>query len=246
MLKKINYTGRRKILKNEATFSIHKEENNVSFDVNFKLDTTDIPDHASLYVEAYYQETRQRFSFGRIDEQKPPKDRLLNEINLSGNTLFRILIVDEESAHGKLLASGEQFRVWEDDKNNSQSLIAVEVKDLGSEVWKIEFDDCGEPELCIDRKIPDAINRISDDIFFQSLILPAAFREILTWYFWQGDEFGGEKRERWMEFAEVYGGKIPKHLEDQESIVKWVDEVVMAFSSQFKLCEKFVEKLEDK
>lgn len=244
MLRKFNYTGRTRIEKSEALFSISDEGPNKSFDVIFNLDIEDFPASAALYVEAYYKETRQRFSYGLVFEQKPPSNRLLDQIDLSGETQFRVIVVDESDAHGKILASGDGFRAGAENKGNSESLIAVEVKDLGSEVWRVEIEADGTPELCIDRKIPNAINKLSDDKLFQSLVLPAAFRQILMYFMWNGEDDESEAKERWMEFAEKYGGKKP-YLEDTSDTLRWIDEVVSAFSSKFKFCEHALTILED-
>ena len=208
------------------------------------MDIDSFPDSASLYIEAYYKETRQRFSFGTVTEQKPPTSRLLDEIDLSGDTLFRVIVVDESTVQGKILASGDGFRAGAENKGSSESLIAVEVKDLGSEVWKVEIEDDGTPELCINTNIPNAINRLTDDRLFQSLILPAAFRQILMYFMWNGEDAESESKDLWMEFAEKYGGKKPI-LEDTNDTLRWIDEVVSAFSLNFKFCEHALSILED-
>jgi len=244
MLRKFNYTGRTRIEKSEALFSISAESQFKNFDVVFNLDIESFPESAALYIEAYYKETRQRFSFGLVTEQKPPSSRLLDEIDLSGDTLFRVIVVDESDVHGKILASGDGFRAGAENKGNSESLIAVGLGDLGSEIWRVEIEADGTPELCLNKKIPNAINRLTEDRLFQSLILPAAFRQILMYFMWNGEDDESDAKELWMEFAEKYGGKKP-FLEDTSDTLRWIDEVVSAFSSKFKFCEQALSILED-
>ncbi|MRJ45811.1 hypothetical protein KF946_12165 [Idiomarina loihiensis] len=244
MLRKLNFTDRKKIERREAIFSITENGANREFEVLFDLDLKGIPENASLYVEGYHKETRQRYSFGTVATQKPPSNRLLDEIDLSGETLFRVLIIDESGMHGKILASGEGFTAGGSSTGDAKSLLAVEVKDLGHEVWKLEFNHELEPELYLDRKIPDAINRISDDQLFQSLIIPAAFRQILAFYLWESEDLESEIRDEWMKFAEIFGGKPPHENDDVTEKFMWIDEVISGFSEKYRFCEGLVEVLE--
>lgn len=245
MLRKFNFTNRKKIEQKEAAFTISDTGNVKEFDVVFDLDLKDIPSDSSLYVEAYYRETRQRYSYGTVATQKPPSNRKLDQIDLSGETLFRVLIIDESGVHGKILASGEGFSSGGDTGGDPKELLAVEVKDLGQEVWKLEFNDELEPELYLDRKIPDAIDRITSDQVFQSLVIPMAFRQVLAFYLWESEDLESEMREEWMKFAEVFGGKQPDENDDVLQKLGWIDEVVTGFSEKYSFCERLVDVLEN-
>lgn len=247
MQRTFNYTGRKKIDSHEALFSFSGSEEKPAFDVIFNFDEKLYPDDASLYVEAYYKETRQRYSFGKIAGVTPPKDRLLSQIDLSGATLFRVLIVDESGSHGMLLASGEGFRadkVGNEDKERS-SILTVASKPLGQLTWKVEFETGGIPELLVNNSIPNAIEKIRSDPVFQSLILPAALRQVLMYYLWNDcDDQEDEVYDRWMEFSENFVDVKPDS-KDPLTLMDWIDEVVLSFSAQFDMCDRLLHSIKE-
>lgn len=241
MQRTFNYTGRKKIDKGEALFSFSGPEKSLSFDVEFRINEEGFPADAKLYVEAYYKETRQRYDFGYISRIAPPKDRSLSEIDLSGSTLFRVLVVDESGTRGLLLASGDGFRADKDineDKDKS-SLLAVTKKPLGQLTWRVDFNSGNAmPELYLNENIPNVIDKMKADPYFQSLILPAALREVLAYYLWNGYE-DSEFAEKWMQFAELFGGDKPES-DDPLELMNWVDDIVSEFSTKFNFCDRLV------
>lgn len=190
MQRTLNYTQRKRIEQKQAQFSFSDEDSEVpEFDVTFNLDFSDYPADATLYVEAYHKETRQRFSYGKVSRITPPQNRNLGQIDLSGPILFRVIIVDESGNHGLLLASGEGFRADEgEDKDRRSSLLSVALRPLQQTPWKVEFETGGPPELSLNRSIPNALEKMRTDPVFQSLILPAALRQVLTFYMWNEDD----------------------------------------------------------
>ena len=240
MQRTFNYTGRRKIARTEALFSLQGPPESPSFSVLFKIDTKSFPEDALLYVEAYYKETRQRFRFGVVSRIAPPEDTRLSDIDLSGPTLFRIIIVDESDSHGLLLASGEAFRAGEGDENKDKtSILTVVQRPLGNETWKIEFETGGTPELVLNNSIPDAIEKMKSDPYFQSLVLPAALRQVLMYILWNENDQDEEICEKWISFAKNLGGDMPYDA-DPVSLMVWIDNVVADFSTEFNLCERLL------
>ena len=73
-----------------------------SFDAEFEF-LQRFPDDSAIYVEAYYKETLQRFSFGTVGNVTRPADRTLSAVDLTGTTLFRVRVVDESGRIGRLL-----------------------------------------------------------------------------------------------------------------------------------------------
>ena len=243
MQRTLNYTGRRKIEKKEALFSFTEEADGVpEFNVLFSFDEAEYPADASIYVEAHHKETRQRYDFGKISKITPPADRKLKEIDLSGPTLFKVLIVDESGRHGLLLASGEEFRADADNKDdeNKSSLLAVVTRPLGQLTWTVEFETGGMPELCLNSRIPNAIEKMRLDPIFQALILPAALRQVLTYYLWNNDdEEDSESCQHWMAFSKLFAESKPES-DDPSDLLNWIDEVVEGFTTRFDLSDRLV------
>jgi hypothetical protein len=245
MQKTLNHTGRKKIRERAAVFTLAKAAGEAPlFDVSFHFDVVEFPADARLYVEAYHKETRQRFDFGTLANIRVPANRKLDEIDLSGPTRFRVIIVNERGRHGLLLASGEGFSADEPGEENEESkssLMAVVTRPLGQKAWCVSFAVGGKPELCLNENIPNAIEKMKTDSLFQSLILPAALKEVLTYYAWN-DEEEGDHVEQWMALAGFYAEPKPGTT-DPNDLLKWIDEVVEGFVLHFGFCDKLVDSL---
>jgi len=247
MQRTINHTGRRKIDAKELQINIQEQENGVPvFDVDFSLNREKLSDNASIYIEAYQRNTLQRFEFGTVGEILKPENRELDQLDLTSLALFRIRIVDETEHLGRLIASAERLKPEGDnDEDQRSSLLVVRSRPLGQQTWKIEFDTGGKPELCINSRIPNAIGQLKNNPQFQSLILPAAFRQVLMFFLWNDDEEEGGVAEQWIVFAEHLAGEKPPE-NDPLQLVNWIDDVVDRFSEAFELCDILLHKLEEK
>jgi len=247
MQQTLNYTNRKRIEKHEALFSF--VENGVEvpeFNVLFKFDPEAYPADASLYVEAHHNETRQRFGFGKISRITPPKNRKLDELDLSGSIHFSVLIVDETGKHGLLLASGTGFKADTDDgeENNRSSILTVRsTSNLGQLPWKIEIVSGELPTLYLNSSIPNAIEKMRIDPVFQSLILPAALKEILTFYLWNEDQ-ESEEAKQWLAFAVTFAEPTPES-KDPSEMLEWVEEVVLGFAKRFDLSDRLVNNIRE-
>ncbi|MFQ3246618.1 MAG: hypothetical protein ACI9SP_003271 [Arenicella sp.] len=246
MQRTFNYTGRKRIEQTEALFSFSGPEDLPSFNVEFKINEHDFPLESSLYVEAYYKETRQRYDFGKISKIVPPADRSLTKVDLSGSTLFRVLIVDESESQGLLLASGSSFRADGDsnEEKDRSSILTVVKKPMGQLTWRVDFDTGGPPELCLNTNIPNVIDKMRTDPHFQALVLPAALRQVLMYFLWNEDDLDNEAVGKWMVFAEYFGEEKPEST-DPSTLMDWVDNVVSEFSMKFTLCDRLLKAVEE-
>jgi len=246
MQRSINHTGRRKIEVKELQINLQEQENGIpAFDVDFSLNRDRLPDDASIYIEAYQRNTLQRFAFGTVSDIRKPENRQLDQLDLSGPLLFRIRIVDESEHLGRLIASADKLKPESDNEEDERSsLLVVRSRPLGQQTWKLEFDTGGKPELVVNTRIPDAIGQIRNNPQFQSLILPAAFREVLMYFLWNEDDVEGSVAGQWVAFAEQMAGERPSE-NDPLQITNWIDEVVVRFSDAFELCDILLHKMEE-
>jgi hypothetical protein len=241
-----NYTERSKIEKSHVTFSIADGgDETPEFNVVFNFDPSKIsaPERARVFVEAHYKETRQRFDFGTVAAITPPKNRRLDRIDLSGPTLFDVLIVDESGKNGRLIARGDAFHVAaEDDESAKNSLLSIRRFQLGQVPWKVEFTPGNPPELLVNRAIPGIVERAKTDRLFQALVFPAALREILIHYLWNDEDEEDEHFGRWIRFAEMMTEDQKPDSLDPSEIIAWVDRVVAGFAERFHLVDLMVDK----
>lgn len=249
MLRTINYTGRSKISRDEVRITLTAEIGmEPSFDAEFEF-LQRFPDDSAIYVEAYYKETLQRFSFGTVGNVTRPADRALSAVDLTGTTLFRVRVVDESGQIGRLLGAAEALRPeGSDDEDNSESLMTLKTGPLEALPWKVEArtDGC-KPCLIINNRIPDALNRAKSDPSFYSLILPGALQQVLYQFLLnQPDEEDTEANEqwgRWMEMATKLESEPPETT-DFDELSSWVERVVEAFCKREDMTSALVNHLE--
>lgn len=246
MQRTINHTGRRKIARNEVRISLNEEPDKPpQFDIDFALNSTNLPGDAAVFVEAYHRNTLQRFSFGIVSQLHPPAERVLDQLDLSGPILFRVHIVDESAHLGRLVASVEGLKPQGDEvAENRASMMTLKSRPLDQQTWKVNIPDDGKPELVINNAIPDALGQLKNNPMFQALILPAALRQVLIHYLWVNEFEECTIQEQWLNFAQLLHSERP-HTADVSEIMNWVDEVVERFSQRFELCEMLKLKMEE-
>ncbi len=246
MQKTINHTGRRRIELSELRITLNTAADGVpEFSVDFSLNKKGLPDGARIYIEAYHKNTLQRFSFGQVDRISTPESTRLDQLDLSGPVLFRALVVDESEHVGRLIAKAESLRPEGDKEQDSKaSLLTVRSGPLGQVTWRIDFETGGKPQLCINSKIPNAVDQIKGNPMFQSLVLPAALRQVLLHYLWDDDE-DNKEADDWLRFAEDIALERPAE-KDPLTLTNWVEDVVEIFSKRFELCDLLITAMEGK
>jgi hypothetical protein len=180
MMRRLNYTGRRRIPRSRVTVRLVPEPDGVwAFDAGFDLSGYDFPPESSVYVEAYNATSYMRFAFGTVGAYAAPEDRRLTEITPSPLPKFRLKVVDNRERHGMLLAVADKLVPLrpEEDETHKQSLLPVDFRDLGERIWRLDLSDW--PVLELNRRIADLgeVARSADS--FLALVYPEVVRRIL-------------------------------------------------------------------
>ena len=246
MQRTINHTGRRKLERSEVGIKLTEKPGEApSFDAEFSLKNDNLPSDAAVYLEAYSSNTLQRFDCGTVAEITEPVDRTLDKIDLTAKTLFRVRIVDESAHIGRLVASVQGLKAEGDDEPEDRaSLMTLASRPLGQQTWRINISEADKPELVINSSIPNSMGQLKDNPLFQALILPAAFKQVLLFYVWDGQFEDGTPQAQWLALGEHFAGEKP-HTDDPSELNGWVDTVVDRFSEKFELCEMVNLKLEE-
>jgi hypothetical protein len=242
MLRTFNYTGRQRIHQNEASFHVESSPGaSPSFSAAINLVKKNYPEDASIYIDVWYKETRQRFFFGTVAHVTPPDSTSLDSVELTESIQFRVMVVDEKGKHALLLGEGTFRIAGEDpDEQDRKSLVSVLARDLGPLPWKVEFDEETRPMLCINRNIPNPIEKMRSDPVFQALVLPAAMREIFPRVIFSDDvDPDSEVYRQWTAFALTFTDQSPDDL-DGEAQQDWIDDVVHEFCVNFDLVDRLI------
>jgi len=247
MKRRFNYTGRKKIPRENVSITLIRDRDGKprAFSASINLNGLDLPADARAYVEAYHRDEMKRFDFRTAGNIQPP-DTDLTGLAYSENLKFRVLVVDKTGTHGKILAHADRIRL--EAPSDKKSILEVEFRDIGQQVWKVEFTgDEGAPILVISNKIPNIQNIAKSDSRFIMDVYPSALREaFIHMFFIDGVDSvtdpSLEWHKDWLEFArivlpesppqEIYRPGENADSEVKEEWLEWVDKVVAEFCSQ--------------
>jgi hypothetical protein len=263
MIRKFNYTGRKKIERKDISIRLVKDKTlHPYFDLKLDLDTSNFSDDPELYVEAYDKSSFMRFRCGTLKRPLFPEDRHLYDIHSTDAISFRVKLVDPLAQHGKILAVADRLTSVGESPEDSRRimLLPVTYDDLGPEIWNLDFRNTG-PVLIVNQKIDVmSITEIvkTDDLFF-SLVYPSVLREILIQILLIGDDFESDDPESWQNLWLKFVENLPEvpnitesdEFEDLENpsnyefFRKWIDDdAIPAFCRKYGIKGKFESEME--
>jgi len=256
MIRKFNYTGRKKIERNNISIRLIKDNSpHPYFDLKISVSADDFPDDSELFVEAYDRSSFMRFKCGTLKNPVLPEDRHLTAIHSTDAILFRVKVVDPSAHHGRILAVADRLTSIGESQEDSKhiSLLPVTYEDLDKEIWKLDFRDTG-PVLILNKKIESVnVTEIvkTSDLFF-SLVYPSVLREILVRILVIDDAFEEDDPELWQNLWLAFVENLPEvpkitdsyefenFSSNHDFFLIWIDDdVIPAFCKKYMIKEKF-------
>lgn len=231
-----------------------------SFEVKADLSEMDFKSKAKVYVEAYHRTDSKRFDFGTVEKPEKPDETRVQEFGYDQEIQFRLLVVDEEEEFKKILGIADKIKAENNDidsEKGSKSILPVSFRDLGRQVWKLEYGEAGgAPGLVINRSIPMIEQIAKTDPSFIMYVYPTVVKELFNKIiFVDGidaiDDIDDDWKVEWLEFARnlVGNSELPEFLEnkgqDFEEKEIWINEVVSAFCDNRKEWGEFLKRLEE-
>ena len=251
MIRKFNYTGRKKIKRADVRIDLRRDEDEKRFfNAMLQLGDMSLPPGAHVYLEAYHRSGYQRYDFGTVGDRRTPPDRKLSNFSESALPLFRVKVVDNSTTHGRILASVDKIRAEsiEDTPADSQSLLFVEYDDLGSKIWQLDLD--GDwPLLKLNQRVDEISLVASSDNRFLSLVYPEVFRQILKRIVIEDEHTDPDCDDDWPSLwlklaCSLPGISVPPQVSKPQQIV-WIEQAVESFCSNFNMLEKFVLSMQE-
>lgn len=248
MIKRVNSTGRRRIPRDHVTIEVY-DGNPRTFDAAVDLKDFDAPPDAAVVLEATCagSNTISRFEWGTIKQLLPPQDRQLTELH-GTNVFFSLKVIDRSELVGRLLGVADRIRPLKGGVKTAtgrRGILPVEKKDLGDELWQLEFRT-EDVYLMVNERIPELVDRIRFDPSLYTLIYPSIIRQVLSRAFDEEVE-DEEEGDRWPSHWLLFGRRLhPEQLkhpgpDEDEEREEWVEEVVAAFCREHSLREKFLQ-----
>ena len=249
-VRRFNYTGRRRIELQRVSIELQEPQDGgtPTFTAELDLSEVDLPSDAPLVIIAQRDRTAMRFPWGTAGAPTPPEDRRLVDVPV--NPHFRVTVLAPDGS-GKLLALADQIHPTR--ANRRESLLWLEEKDLGQEVWRLDFPDSdgSNPTLQVNRNIPEISNLASRDDVFLAPLVPEILRSILARALLVEDIDPAEPDTqtswgRWMGFTRrFYAADYPEidvdGNRDRTSVSNWIEAAVAAFTRErFPASDRFV------
>jgi hypothetical protein len=249
-MKRFNYTGRKKILRDDVKIRLHGSfDDKPVVDVSLDLDDYDFPTDGMVYLEPQRKTRFMRIPLGRSAHNLRENGLTLDEFDDADGLKFRVKVVDD--AKGLLLGIAEGLCPYDkDDKQdkNQQSILPVSCTDLSSYgvLWRVDFDD-NEATLQVEKELGSKEQLVRSS-WFQGFILPSAMHQILSRIMLEGawdSELtdSDEWATAWLLFAEQLGaGKPPSEDSDTQTKMEWVDMAVGLVVRRINARQKAIEE----
>lgn len=245
MIRKFNYTDRRRIAQSRIRITLQRDGDDLLFEPLIDLDGIDLPADARVYLEAWYRTTSMRFACGTTGDLRLPRDRRLNALESRNVIHFRLKVVDESDRHHRILAVADGIRVSERDEGAGEIVTLLPVsfsEDLGQLLWNVRFEASG-PVLELNHHL-ESIERIARlDPLFVAAVYPSAVREVLSRALLVEEvdpaEESGEWWDLWLRWARALTSEaLPDAESDPESKGIWIEEVVRAFATRHSMLDR--------
>lgn len=257
MQRRFNYTGRQRIRKKDLSFTIAADvEGYENFYADLQLGNYNLPPDAEVWVEAYDRNALMRFPFGTVAEPNNETPTVLTDFRDSDSFYFRVKVVDA-LRRSRLLAVADSVSPSDrqDEDGAARSLLSVTTRDLGSVPWKLEYQPADHPLLVINNRIDAGKSLARSNLFFQALVLPAIFEQVLRQILLEQKYVPAAApddddlwKEGWLEFAGCLPGNtllsIDQEIPDDEK-EKWIEDARIGFCMDINAIYKVKSELKE-
>jgi hypothetical protein len=251
MIRKINFTGRKKIRRSKVRVDILRDaQARRIFNIYIDLSEMGLDPEARVYVEAYHRTGYQRFDFGTVGQRKMPEDRRLSRFADSILPLFRVKAVDRRSTHGRILAVLDRIRPESVDNQpaGSHSLLFVEYDDLGNKIWQLDLE--GDwPVLKLNPKVDEISLVASSDQEFSALVYPEVLRQTLTRILLEEEHTDPHCDDDWLSLwlklaVDLPGVGDPPASKGEQAV--WIDKATEGFAAKLDLLNRFNQSFQNR
>ena len=243
-IRRLNYTGRRRLAERDIEVRVQETETGLWFDAGLDLEEYRLPAEARVFVEAYRQHSWMRFDYGTVGSIRPPRERYLTEFASPEGILFRVKVVRTDEPAGLLVAEARAVKPEFSEEENEERVCILPVRSdpgLEHEVFRMEFGD--RPTLLVSQRIGDWRELVRRPAF-AALAYPTVLKEILTRVLLVEEYFDTDDphdwRSEWLVYATGLPGTGPvPHEEDVDLLCDWVETAVTSFCRHFGIMDRF-------
>jgi len=249
MIRRFNYTGRKKIPRSKVSISLNEgPEKTLTFDATVDFEGLPVPPSANIFIEAHRRAYFKRFSCGTVSAPKFSGRRILEGLDSNALVRFRVKVVDKK---GRIVAVADNIipRRVEEEAADRLCLLPVDFVDLGHAIWRLDLES-DWPTLQLNKNMEDIREVARSDNTFLALVFPEVVRQVFYKIIVEEDHTDPETdpdewMSGWLRFAvDLLGKKQMPSSGQSEPIkqekLKWIEDAVEAFCSNNQTLEKFV------
>ena len=249
MIRKLNYTGRQKILVKDVRTTTRRVKSNLH-KAHLSLDLTryrpDLPPDAVVFFEAYTRTRVERYKVGIVHELDEIVEfecslEPFTDVEVEG-IHFRIKIVDQSGKHGRIVRIADRIprHSQESADRHRKSILGVSYDDLGDRLWQLDLETGNMPYLILNENLaaPHRLAR-ENDLFF-ALVYPQAVEHVLQEVLldspdsedYSDSDDEDDWRFLWTQFALKLCGasSVPRGAEQRK---EFIDDCVKAFCTRY-------------
>lgn len=248
MIRRINHTGRRRILREHVSIVVDDRRKPATFTAQLTLDGFKFNSDARVVIEAYRGSGGLwiGYDWGRVSALRKPPTATLDGFDSVEGLLFRVRVIAVHEPH-KILGEADKipFMPAGETPTKKQPLIKTLPADLGDLVWDVDFDE-ETPVLRINRTLGNW-QAVAYDKSFRALVYPAMLREILTKILivenWSGDAGDDDWRAQWLKFGHKLVPGYAESIDDERGKWEFIDAAAHAVAREVRATECFLSHL---
>jgi len=249
MIRRFNYTGRKKIPRSKVSISLNEgPAKTLTFDATVDFEGLPVPPSANIYIEAHRRGYFKRFSCGTVSAPKFTARRILAGLDSNALVRFRVKAVDKK---GRIVAVADNIipRRTEEEAAEKLYLLPVDFVDLGHAIWRLDLES-DWPTLQLNKNMEDIREVARSDNTFLALVFPEVVRQVFYKIIVEEDHTDPETdpddwMSGWLRYAANLLGKkqMPSSGQSEpikQEKLKWIEDAVEAFCSNNQTLEKFI------
>jgi hypothetical protein len=247
MIKRVNFTGRRRIARTRVHIELFDGEPR-TFSATIDLSELGFKPDAAVYLDAMCagSSTVERFHCGEVGKLRPILNWPLMETN-GENIYFTLKIVDRKNRFGRIHGIAENIRPEPTGKETpagKRGILPIEARDLGEELWQLEFKS-HDVFLLVNQDVPGLVERARTDPLFFAVVYPEVVRRVLTAAFVENADIE-EDDDRWPIAWLKFGKALhplhaapPTGSEREEERQEWIEDVIEAFCKKHQMKSQY-------
>jgi len=268
MIKRVNFTGRKRIARNRVQIEVFDGEPR-TFNATIDLNDLGFKPDAAVVLEAMCAGSNvvERFECGEVGKLRMILNWPLHEIG-GENLFFTLKVVDRTKRFGRIRGLAENIRpaavARSGDRTTTagggvvarspdratavgrRGILPIEPRDLGEELWQLEFKS-HDVYLLVNKDVPGLADRAQTDPLFFAVVYPEVIRRILKAAFDEHADIDDDD-DRWPKTWLTFGKTLhsvhdnpPTGPDRDEECEEWIEDVVESFCKKHQLKSQYVQ-----